>query len=68
MGFARLDEQGWGELKSVYVRNGWHRCGIARRLVERGLEGVEQGGKVRVVFLEGNEGALEFYRAMGFAE
>lgn len=54
------------EVRSVHVRPGWTRRGVARRLLERIEREARQAGALRLSLLS-TRGARDFYRALGFS-
>ncbi|MGH3071848.1 MAG: GNAT family N-acetyltransferase [Gaiellaceae bacterium] len=73
VGFAGVgpsrDEEGVGELYTIYVDAGRWGTGAGRALIERAEEWLRASGFGEAVFwvLEGNERAERFYRAAGWS-
>jgi len=66
VGFATvMVTDGAGELEDLFVDPRWHRCGVARRLVDDAVEALRRSGRHRLSVV-GNPQALPFYRAVGF--
>ncbi len=63
-----LDGSGGGEVATIYVDDAHRRLGIGAALMRRGLSWLAANGAAGVTLevVAGNEGALEFYRSLGF--
>lgn len=62
---------GESELLRLGVVPGERRCGLARALVEAGLDQLRQEGGIEICHLEvrlDNRGAIALYEALGFAQ
>ena len=68
VGFLALRETGGGEAEvlNVAVDGAWRRRGVARAMIEKGLEGRFE--EVYLEVRESNQGARGLYQSMGFRE
>lgn len=63
-----INDEGKGEIDSIYVKKEHRSKGLGRRMAEAALQWLSDNNvqKKTVVVLEGNSDALEFYQSLGF--
>ena len=65
---STIDNEGVGEIDSLYIKREYRSKGLGKRMVEASLHWLNENNvkKKVVVVLEGNAEALEFYQSLGF--
>jgi len=65
---APADDEGWGEIRAIYVHPDHQGKGIGSRLLAKGLSGLRERGFGRALLwvIDSNHQARGFYEASGF--
>lgn len=65
---AAADDEGWGEIRAIYVHPDHQRLGYGTRLLGAGLSGLQERGFERALLwvIDSNDRARRFYQEKGF--